>query len=117
MKFHECFCPQWVLMDSRFPLEILPLSKMPELCATRDGLEGTFCSLCFSQISQRFLGQHPTSRRPPDPLAVGSWSCHRKCGESFASETEKSTPAGHFPSIGPQRATFILEHPIWPHSL
>lgn len=81
------------LEDSGFPLEILPLSKVPELCAARDRSEGTLCSLCFSQISLRFLGHHPTSRRHLDAPAAGSWSCQGKSGESFASETEKSTPA------------------------
>lgn len=63
MKFHQYFCPERVLKDSGFSLEILPLSKAPELCATRAGSERTLCSFCFSQILLRFLGHHPTSGR------------------------------------------------------
>lgn len=105
MKFCDCFCPEWVLEDSGFPLEILPLSKVSELCAARDGLEGTLCSLCFSQISLRFLGRHPSSRRHLDPPAAGSWSCQGKSGELFSPETQKSTQLAFSLCGAPRRVT------------
>lgn len=46
------------------------------------------------QISLRFPGHHPTSRGHLDPPAAESWSCQGKSVDSFASETQKSTPAG-----------------------
>lgn len=105
MKFHECFCLEWVLEGSGFPLEILPLSKVPELCAARDGLEGTLCSLCFSQISLRFLGHQPTSRRHLDPPAAGSWSCQGNLG-SLVPLRQKRAPQLAFSLCGaPRRVT------------